>query len=378
VTDGGSGSSWLAGQQKKEGELGRSAELLSRTRSASLRRLGRATQKESLETVHRCGRRLPLGNTGYAHGVPRSLTISMPTEDAVNLVEELSSFDGILTLSRQAQASVVPPGDVVTVEVLDRRIPQLFALLNRYGAGTDDSVSVTTSEPTVVVSASSAAELASDPSSASFEEVEGLLERESTMGVNKVAAMIAAGAIAAAGLLTNSVHLVIGAMVIAPGFEPFLKVALRVSGPTRSFRRGFFDIGVGWVALLAGAAAGAVILRLAGISPDLALGGYLAQGTLVDYWRTLTWSDTLVAVVAAAAGTILVIANRALLTGGVMIALGLVPGATLLGIAAMEADPSLAADGALRWAHDALIVTIVGTAVLASYSYRRKRSLGEP
>jgi len=301
----------------------------------------------------------------------------MPTEDAVNLVEEVSSFDGILTLSRQAQASVVPPGDVVTVEVLDRRIPQLFALLNRFGAGTDDSVSVTTSEPTVVVSASSAAELASDPSSASFEEVEGLLERESTMGVNKVAAMTAAGAIAAAGLLTNSVHLVIGAMVIAPGFEPFLKVALRVSGPTRSFRRGFFDIGVGWFALLAGAA-GAVILRLAGISPDLALGGYLAQGSLVDYWRTLTWSDTLVAVVAAAAGTILVIANRAVLTGGVMIALGLVPGATLLGIAAMEADPSLAADGALRWAHDALIVTIVGTAVLASYSYRRKRSLGEP
>ncbi len=93
---------------------------------------------------------------------------------------------------------------------------------------------MTTNEPTALVSASASAELRNEPSSASIEEVQSLLEREATMGPSKVFVMFTAGAVAAIGM-TNSVHLVIGAMVIAPGFEPFSKLALRTTGrPARS------------------------------------------------------------------------------------------------------------------------------------------------
>lgn len=182
--------------------------------------------------------------------MPRSVTISLPSERAGPLVEELCSFDGTLTLGRQPRASIRPSGDIVTVEVLERSLSDLFALLSRHGAGSDHDVSVTTSEPIAVVSASSSDALARDPASSRFEEVESTLEREATMGVNKVTAMAAAGAVAAVGILTNSVHLVIGAMVIAPGFEPFLKVALGAAGARRSFRRAFSDLGSGWAALV--------------------------------------------------------------------------------------------------------------------------------
>lgn len=310
--------------------------------------------------------------------MPRSVTISLPADRAPLLVDELSTFDGTLTLSQQRQASVRPPGDVITVEVLDRSVSALFALLSRYGAGKDDGVSVTTSEPTGMVSASSSAALADDPASSSFEELETMLEREASMGANKVVAMAAAGAIAAAGILTNSVHLVIGAMVIAPGFEPFLKLALRVTGRGRSFRRGFVDIAVGWCVLAAGAAGAALILRWLGVSPGSASGGYLAQGGLESYWRELTGSATVVAVVGAVAGATLVMANRPVLTAGVMIALALVPGAALIGIAVVAADLSMALDGARRWAHDAVIVTVVSAAVFAVYRLHRGRGLGDP
>ena len=310
--------------------------------------------------------------------VPRSVTISLPDDRAPRLIEELSTFDGTLTLSRQRQASVRPPGDVVTVEVLDRSVSALFALLSRYGAGTDDGVSVTTTEPTGMVSASSATGLARDPASSGFEEVETMLEREASMGANKVMAMAAAGAIAAVGILTNRLHLGIGAMVIAPGFEPFLKGALRVTGRGRSFRRGFVDIAAGGCVLAAGAAVATLVLRWLGVSLGSQSGGYLAQGGLESYWRELTATATVVTFVGAAAGAILVMANRAVLTAGVMIALALVPGAALIGIAMAEADLSVAVDGAVRWAHDAVIVTVVGATVFALYRLRRGRGLGDP
>lgn len=96
------------------------------------------------------------------------------------------------------------------------------------------------------------------------------------------------------------------------------------------------------------------------------------------YWRELTAGGTVVAVVGDVAGAVLVIANRPVLTAGVMVALARVPGAALLGIAMTDVDLALAADGALRWAHDAAIVTVVGAVVFALYRARRGRRLGQP
>ncbi|MFP5371852.1 MAG: DUF389 domain-containing protein [Actinomycetes bacterium] len=307
--------------------------------------------------------------------MPRSVTISIPPDRSGALVDDLSSLEGVVSLSRQRRASIIPPGDLVSVDVVNSSMPPLFDLLSRYGAGTDDAVSVSTTEPLAVVSASSSSALARDPATSSLEEVEATLERESNMRANKVTAMATAGAIAAVGLVTGSVHVVVGAMVIAPGFEPFVKVALRVTGRGRSFGRAFADIAVGWSALFAGALAGALVLRALGVSATTPSAGYLAGSDLLTYWRDLTGSATVIAVLASVAGTVLVAASRAVLTGGVMIALALVPGAALGAIGLADGDLGLAADGALRWAHDAAVVTAVATAVLAGYRRARGRRL---
>lgn len=61
-----------------------------------------------------------------------------------------------------------------------------------------------------------------------------------------------------------------------------------------------------------------------------------------------------------------------------MIALALVPGAALIGIAVVGTDLSLALDGFRRWAHDAVIVTVVSAAVFGVYRLHRGRGLGDP
>lgn len=308
--------------------------------------------------------------------MPRSVTISLPTERADAVVEELSALDGALTLTRQREASIVPPGDVVTVEVLDRAMPRLLAVLTAHGVGTDDAVSATTSTPTAVVSSSQARALAHDPASSAFEEVESILERQSSMGANKLVAMAGAGVVAAAGLATDAVHLVIGAMVIAPGFEPFLKLSLRVAGRGRSLGRGLFDVAAGWAAVVAGAAAAGLVLPALGVPLEGSGAGYEPSGALVSYWRALTWTSTLVALVGGLVGTVLVVADRAVLTAGVMIALSLVPGAALVGMGVAGGDLALVGDGALLWAHDAVLVAGAGVVAFALYRARRRRALG--
>lgn len=299
-------------------------------------------------------------------------TISLPPERTDPFIGDLESVSGVLTIHRQDGISIQPPGDVVTVEVTDRSVSDLLRLLDGYGAGHDERVSVTTSEPDGMVSASGAGALANDIGSSAFAEIEHTLDREATLGANELTVMGVAGAVAVAGLVTNSLHLVIGAMVVAPGFEPLLKLSLSATAGGGAWRRGLVQVAQGYGALLIGAVLGGLLLSLGGTSLPAGTGGYLAEGTLVSYWSSVTLAGTLVAVVAGVAGALLVNANRAVLTAGVMVALALVPGAALVGLGIIAGDGALARDGAVRWLHDALIVVAVGTAAFGTIRWRRR------
>lgn len=305
----------------------------------------------------------------------RTVTISMPREHTDSLVDELLALEGVLSLRRQDGASVQPAGDVVTVEVTDRASSRVVGLLTARGAGVDPRVSVTTSEPSGMMTASGADALASDIASTSFEEIEFMLDRQATLWSNETIVMGVAGMVAAAGLVTNAVHLVIGAMVITPGFVPLLKVSFSVAAGGAAWRRGLRQTAMGYGALVLGAAIAALVLQLSGRTLPAGADAYLSDGSLVSYWREVTAVGTLVAVVAALAGALIVNAGRGVLALGVMIALALVPGAALIGVGAVAGDLGLAVDGALRWAHDAIITVIVGVAAFAVLRWVRGRAL---
>lgn len=92
----------------------------------------------------------------------------------------------------------------MTVELLDRAMPTFMTLLHRYGAGQDSQLSVTMNEPIGMISVGSEEDIRRDPASASFEEMEFLLQREATMDWSRIAVMAVAGALAVVGITTNS------------------------------------------------------------------------------------------------------------------------------------------------------------------------------
>lgn len=310
--------------------------------------------------------------------MPRSVQITVPSDRTDALVAEIKNISGLIGLSVQRGISVHPPGDVVSVEVSTPALHALMELLDQQGLSTSVASSTRTSQPLSIVAASQAEVIARDSSEATWEEMELTIAHESNMTVNGLLLMASAGVIAVVGISTGALHLVIGAMVIAPGFEPISRIALGAVARGGAWRRGLIDSAKGYLALVLAALVTALTLRVIGVPPPGGDAAYLSAGVLTSYWSSITAPGLLVSTVAGGTGALLIAANRSVLTAGVMIALALVPTAALAGMALSVGDLTLFGEALLRWFIELLIVGLASVVVFAwkrTQVQRRKTSM---
>lgn len=297
--------------------------------------------------------------------MPRTLHVTVRPAATDGIVDALTGTHGVLAVRVSRGESVHPPGDVISLDVLDRGLQDVAALLDHDSIQVDADSSVMTSSPLSLVSSKHAVAIANDISEATWEEMDALMAREGNMTLNALLLMAGAGALATIGLAENALHLVIAAMLIAPGFEPIVRGALRIVARADSPLLGWQQLAQAYGALLVGAALTAVALRAFGTDPAGGSSSYLPAGILVDYWTTISPMSLAVAAVAGIAGALLVASHRSVLTAGVMVALALVPGATIAGIGLTSLDVGLAAQGAARWLVEVALVTGASMAVFA-------------
>lgn len=305
--------------------------------------------------------------------MPRVIQVVTPVGRTDALLDRLRGADGVVGLALQRGSSLDPPGDVVTVQATTdgtRTVLRLLADLR----GTD-GWSVLTSEPRSLLAPPYQNHLDQESSEATWEEVAFMLRQETNLNANYLALMAISGAIAAVGLWTDTLHVVVAAMVVAPGFEPLLRIRSGlVAGPRVLASRGLRSTLAGYLAL----AAGALLALLALRAIDPAASTDLATRQWVVYWSRVTGSGVLLAAVAGLAGAFTVAAQRAVLTAEVMIALALIPGMAIAAMAVGTGDLRLAAEGLGRWAVDAAAVVVAGTGVLGAKQalVHRRRELG--
>lgn len=292
----------------------------------------------------------------------RTLQITTPPDQTAALLDTIQATDGVVGVRLQRGGSVVPPGDVVTVDVTNRGGHVLLRVLS--AGGLAPGASLSTAEPFSLVVPGAQAAIAGDTNDASWEEMDATIRSSTNMRPNAVVLMAASGVLAAVGLATDALELVIAAMVIAPEFQPLIQVALgTVSGSRRAARAGLGHVAVGWAALALSAAATAGVVQASGQDP---LGGgsaYLSAGALRDYFTTVSVPSTLVDVAAATAGAVLIASRRSYLTAGVSIALPLVPLTALVGVALVAGETHTALVALSRWGLDAILVLLAGLAV---------------
>lgn len=295
--------------------------------------------------------------------MPRTVRLTVPAERRDDLLAELAELD-VFGLRLHHDASVRPKGDVVEMDLANEVLRPVMRIADRYGLGRPGGVSLSTSEPLSLISTTEQAHTR-ERGEATWEELELAMGSDSTMTLEKVFVMGIAGFIAGIGIITDAIHVVVGAMVIAPGFQPFARFMLGVVNANRgAWVGGLVDTARGYAALVTGAAIAAVLGLFFGASPlQAGLPSYLDSGTLVAYWTTLTWTGVVVGGVAGICGGVLMSINRAVLTAGVMVALALVPSASLVTMSLVAADIQLAGAALGRFLVEVALV-LVGSAIV--------------
>jgi hypothetical protein len=291
--------------------------------------------------------------------MPRSIDLIVPAGQTHALLDRVMEIDGIISVRLDASPSLLPPGDVVHIIATTPATQELMRLVDGLAdAGT--SICAVTSEPQSIITPQHPHAIINDPNEATWEEIELTLADESNMTISGLVLMAMAGVIAAAGLRTGTLHVVIGAMLIAPGFEPITRISLGIVTRGTAWRDGMLDVIKGYAALVVAAAATSLVITATTDGPSPS---YLMPGSLVSFWSTLSLPGVIVSVAAGTAGAVLISVNRSILTAGVMVALALIPAAALSGMALVAGAWDVAGMAAARWAVDVVCVAVLSSLV---------------
>ncbi len=279
----------------------------------------------------------------------------MPPNRPRELLERLERLSGVAAILVHPEASHLPPGDLVVMRGTNQaaeaavRVAADMRLIEAGGA-------MAINEPLGLASGERRQMIEGDSSDSTWEEIDTLLRRDTNPSLNFLGMMVVAGAVAGAGLMQDILHIVIGAMLIAPGFEPLVRVSAGLAcGLRDSAWRGVLSAALAYVVLALGAVGG--MFAAIWLDPALALAD-LPSRDWVQFWTDVKLGSVAVAFFAGLAVALVVNSHQTVFATGVMIALALVPGMAIFGIGFAAGLPQLALLGLGRWAVDAACVLI--------------------
>ena len=305
--------------------------------------------------------------------MPRIIEIALSSEKTEPLLEGLDGLDGVVGIAVQRSASLRPKGDILTIQATNEATRSVLRIVSDLQVL--DGGSVQSSEPRSLISRPYQNGIDRESNETIWDDMAFTLRKETNVSANYASLMTLSGAVAAVGLWTDTVHIVVGAMVIAPGFVPLLRIPFGwIAGPRAMSSRGLLSTAVGYLAMAAGAALMFWILHA--VDPTRSAG--LNARSWIQYWSRVTGPSTVLAFVAGAAGAFVVAAQRAVLSAGVMIALALIPSMSIAGMALAAGNLSLAHRALERWGIEAGAVIVSSGLVLTAkhlFVHQRRTAL---
>ncbi|WP_238388113.1 hypothetical protein [Hymenobacter sediminis] len=160
----------------------------------------------------------------------RSIALTVPPSVTETLSRQLTEIDEVVSLSVQPGASRKPPGDIITVQVLNRGADEVLRRVRDVIPDLQD-LSVATAELSSIIDLSKGEKILNDRDEAIWEEVEAGLRQQGRPTPNYAALMALGGVVAAIGLVSDQVPQAvafIASSIISPGFEPIAAIPLGV------------------------------------------------------------------------------------------------------------------------------------------------------
>jgi len=290
--------------------------------------------------------------------MPRAIEVSASPQRIDAILERIGDLPGVVSLARQPGASLKPPGDVLSIHLTNEATRPVMRVLKDLRVASEGAIN--TSEPASLMSWKHQAEVNREANETTWDEMAFMLRTDANPSPNFIFSMALAGAIAAGGLWTGTLHLIVGAMIIAPAFEPLVRVPFGfITGARNSVSSGLIATGAGYLALALGAALVTAVLELWDPGP----GKNLNAMYWVDYWSTLSFPSILISALGGIAGGVIISGQRSVMTTGVMITLALIPSMAIVGMGMVVGDLALAGRGLVRWAVDVALVMAMSTLV---------------
>ncbi|MCU1530565.1 MAG: hypothetical protein JWO49_136 [Arthrobacter sp.] len=300
------------------------------------------------------------------------LRICVPEELSGTVVETCSAELGVAEVALHAGASLIPPGDIVSVLLARESVERLVQKLHALNVQELGSISV--NMPELVLSDRADRAVAAAPGQGAdamiWDEVSRQTGEDSRLTWSFLTFLVLATQLVAIGIVTDSTITIVGGMAVGPEFGPLAALAVAlVRRQAQLGRSAALALGVGFpVAMLVTALAAWLSVPL-GLFPADALD----RGSAVEFIYHPGPYSLIVAVLAGAAGMLSLISRRSSALVGVFISVTTVPAAGYVAVALVLGEYEKAAGSALQLLLNLLGIVVSAVAVLLFYRIITKR-----
>jgi len=287
-----------------------------------------------------------------------------PASHTGQLVETLSALPGVQNLVVLAGTARRPEGDAVVFDVRDGAANPVFATLRELDLDREGAIAVHRVDATLDHSAAPAKRsgyLAPEVAPV-WEMVEATIRSGAVYAPSFYVLLTIAGLIGAAGILTNSQILIVGAMVVGPEYNAIIAVALGLTKRDRgAVRAGLLALLWGFLAAVLMTLAFGLIIRALGVTPTKYLVGVRPVADLIN---TPNLFSVVVAVLADIVGVVSLTEARANALIGVFISVTTIPAAASIGVSIAYGSWSEARGSLFQLLLNVALLIGVGTAGL--------------
>jgi uncharacterized hydrophobic protein (TIGR00271 family) len=294
-------------------------------------------------------------------------------ELARRVLDLLRSRPTVISVVHLSGAAEKPAGDLILCDVAREDASVVIDELRSLGLDVEGTIAIETVD-TAISSAADAAERAAAGSPADavvWEEVENRTSESAELSFSFLAFMVLATLIAGIGILTDSLILIIGAMVVGPEFGPLAGLCVAVVQRKLPLAwRSLLALAVGFPVAIATTTLGSIAVRAFDRGPD----------ELCDHPATLFISrpdvfSPIVALLAGVAGMLSLSTAKSGALIGVLISVTTIPAAANVGVAAAYRDWNEVGGAAAQLGVNLTCIIVAGCTTLAvqRFFYRQRR-----
>lgn len=259
------------------------------------------------------------------------LRLIVPSDHAERAIACLREYDSVTNVVRVPGAAQKPAGDLILCDVAPEDASVVLRSLAELDIDEVGSISIERVEASISVAADAAEHAAagSPGDAVVWEAVEAQTSSSAELAPGYLLLITIATAIAAVGILTDSVVLIIGAMVVGPEFGPLAGVCVAIVERRGGLAvRSLLALAVGFPVAIVVAYLGALALVAAGLAGD-----ELVQRRTMFIWRPDVYS-VVIALLAGVAGMLSLTTAKSGTLIGVFISVTTIPAAANMAVAA--------------------------------------------